>query len=46
MVFLYGKMKSLFYIWCFVWIKDGVYFCRMGNNLMKYIKNNYLKNRI
>ena len=32
MVFLYGKMKSLFYIWRSVRIKDGVHLCRTGNN--------------
>ena len=46
MVFLYGKMKSLFYIWRSVRIKDGVHLCRTGNNLTKHTKNNYLKNRI
>ena len=43
MVFLYGKMKSLFYIWRSVRIKDGVHLCRTGNNLTKHTKNNYLK---
>lgn len=42
MVFLYGKMKSLFYIWRSVRIKDGVHLCRTGNNLTKHTKNNYL----
>ena len=40
MVFLYGKMKSLFYIWRSVRIKDGVHLCRTGNNLTKHTKNN------
>lgn len=42
MVFLYGKMKSLFYIWRSVRIKGGVHLCRTGNNLTKHTKNNYL----
>lgn len=43
MVIFYGKMKSLFYIWCVVWQKTEVGLCCTGGTLTKHIIKTIIK---